>query len=139
MTDTSTHVERLRLLFREEAKEYFEAIHRALGEVDSEDQASRERALSAALRAAHSIKGGAAIAGLSVLQTLIHNWESSVAALAKQGAGVDQPTKDLLIRALDVASDELERRSGGTRSEEHTSELQSQFHLVCRLLLEKKK
>src|SRR5689334_4298088 len=27
----------------------------------------------------------------------------------------------------------------GFRSEEHTSELQSQFHLVCRLLLEKKK
>src|SRR5438309_5289822 len=30
------------------------------------------------------------------------------------------------------------RNSGGNRSEEHTSELQSQFHLVCRLLLEKK-
>src|SRR2546422_2000974 len=29
--------------------------------------------------------------------------------------------------------------SGGTRSEEHTSELQSRLHLVCRLLLEKKK
>src|SRR5689334_23438091 len=29
--------------------------------------------------------------------------------------------------------------SGNYRSEEHTSELQSQFHLVCRLLLEKKK
>src|SRR6267143_644408 len=28
--------------------------------------------------------------------------------------------------------------SGRRRSEEHTSELQSQFHLVCRLLLEKK-
>src|SRR5438309_10760997 len=28
---------------------------------------------------------------------------------------------------------------GLKRSEEHTSELQSQFHLVCRLLLEKKK
>src|SRR5438309_2901534 len=28
---------------------------------------------------------------------------------------------------------------GVYRSEEHTSELQSQFHLVCRLLLEKKK
>src|SRR5689334_5561833 len=28
---------------------------------------------------------------------------------------------------------------GVGRSEEHTSELQSQFHLVCRLLLEKKK
>src|SRR5438309_11423010 len=30
-------------------------------------------------------------------------------------------------------------RNFGPRSEEHTSELQSQFHLVCRLLLEKKK
>src|SRR5689334_24056432 len=29
--------------------------------------------------------------------------------------------------------------SPSSRSEEHTSELQSQFHLVCRLLLEKKK
>src|SRR3712207_7938806 len=28
---------------------------------------------------------------------------------------------------------------GGTRSEEHTSELQSRQYLVCRLLLEKKK
>src|ERR1039458_10853282 len=31
------------------------------------------------------------------------------------------------------------RRSWPTRSEEHTSELQSLRHLVCRLLLEKKK
>src|SRR2546422_4514929 len=29
--------------------------------------------------------------------------------------------------------------SGTVRSEEHTSELQSRLHLVCRLLLEKKK
>src|SRR6266508_87661 len=33
----------------------------------------------------------------------------------------------------------LRGRSGGGRSEEHTSELQSRGHLVCRLLLEKKK
>src|SRR2546430_3149898 len=31
------------------------------------------------------------------------------------------------------------RKTGTTRSEEHTSELQSQSNLVCRLLLEKKK
>src|SRR3989449_3195062 len=30
-------------------------------------------------------------------------------------------------------------RAGAARSEEHTSELQSRLHLVCRLLLEKKK
>src|SRR5438309_7791562 len=34
---------------------------------------------------------------------------------------------------------ERKRRGRKERSEEHTSELQSQFHLVCRLLLEKKK
>src|SRR2546422_2795698 len=31
------------------------------------------------------------------------------------------------------------QRPSGSRSEEHTSELQSRLHLVCRLLLEKKK
>src|SRR5438309_4430202 len=39
---------------------------------------------------------------------------------------VDQRLRVALVRHLQ-------------RSEEHTSELQSQFHLVCRLLLEKKK
>src|SRR5438309_93012 len=40
-----------------------------------------------------------------------------------------------------VAIADLSKRlgNGNQRSEEHTSELQSQFHLVCRLLLEKKK
>src|SRR5207253_9093889 len=33
----------------------------------------------------------------------------------------------------------LERSGRAARSEEHTSELQSRGHLVCRLLLEKKK
>src|SRR2546422_3907759 len=45
--------------------------------------------------------------------------------------------------ALEVLADqELERAKvalGQVRSEEHTSELQSRLHLVCRLLLEKKK
>src|SRR5947208_16048218 len=35
--------------------------------------------------------------------------------------------------------DMVERRARCRRSEEHTSELQSPDHLVCRLLLEKKK
>src|SRR5688572_31717211 len=45
--------------------------------------------------------------------------------------------------ALDRAHREFEgerlARRRGARSEEHTSELQSQSNLVCRLLLEKKK
>src|SRR5437870_8359681 len=44
--------------------------------------------------------------------------------------------KAMLLRPA-VRSSTLPARS--TRSEEHTSELQSRGHLVCRLLLEKKK
>src|SRR4051794_41189292 len=44
-----------------------------------------------------------------------------------------------LVVRDDRVVDALSRWSGGRlRSEEHTSELQSPVHLVCRLLLEKK-
>src|SRR2546422_6311964 len=42
----------------------------------------------------------------------------------------------LLAQDADLLADRLVRI---VRSEEHTSELQSRLHLVCRLLLEKKK
>src|SRR2546422_7186679 len=38
-----------------------------------------------------------------------------------------------------VVDQRVHRVDGLSRSEEHTSELQSRLHLVCRLLLEKKK
>src|SRR5262245_64588431 len=38
-----------------------------------------------------------------------------------------------------IASNDASKLQVGQRSEEHTSELQSLRHLVCRLLLEKKK
>src|SRR2546429_4217545 len=47
---------------------------------------------------------------------------------------VEEMMLDVMRKALDggIGPEEL-------RSEEHTSELQSRLHLVCRLLLEKKK
>src|SRR5438309_9238036 len=45
----------------------------------------------------------------------------------------------LQVRRASRSGDRPCRGKGCDRSEEHTSELQSQFHLVCRLLLEKKK
>src|SRR5207249_7954963 len=44
------------------------------------------------------------------------------------------------VGAFDIVTGDVERLGGRPpRSEEHTSELQSRFDLVCRLLLEKKK
>src|SRR2546430_12802072 len=40
---------------------------------------------------------------------------------------------------VDLHDPEVRRHRADVRSEEHTSELQSQSNLVCRLLLEKKK
>src|SRR2546430_7635868 len=56
-------------------------------------------------------------------------------------------TVDELVNVIKSAPSSNKRRrapvssrvSGTVRSEEHTSELQSQSNLVCRLLLEKKK
>src|SRR2546422_3322921 len=47
----------------------------------------------------------------------------------------EQPSPQRDFSRLRVASG----TAGRNRSEEHTSELQSRLHLVCRLLLEKKK
>src|SRR2546430_16615746 len=49
---------------------------------------------------------------------------------------LDPPVLDQRSRKVRVQGSTLRC---GTRSEEHTSELQSQSNLVCRLLLEKKK
>src|SRR2546429_7356299 len=52
------------------------------------------------------------------------------------------PMRDWRFAGMEPAGAELHRWAAhlcSSRSEEHTSELQSRLHLVCRLLLEKKK
>src|SRR2546422_7021206 len=58
--------------------------------------------------------------------------EHLLLGLIKEG---DELVRDLFGRS----SVNLELLRAELRSEEHTSELQSRLHLVCRLLLEKKK
>src|SRR2546429_7110265 len=55
---------------------------------------------------------------------------SDTGAGARDDSAVDRRGRGLRL---------LRERLTGLRSEEHTSELQSRLHLVCRLLLEKKK
>src|SRR2546427_4184588 len=74
-------------------------------------------------------------------------FRSGVAAFLRGQPGDDRCDLAGLAQALDgdgahdllqhVGTDGLDHV--GARSEEHTSELQSQSNLVCRLLLEKKK
>src|SRR2546422_5188966 len=55
-----------------------------------------------------------------------------------------QPSNCVIVVSVTISPSELMPKSSSLaitpgRSEEHTSELQSRLHLVCRLLLEKKK
>src|SRR5690625_6620218 len=57
--------------------------------------------------------------------------------LPKKGA-IDR-LQESQVKRLEILIDKLEHDLPPLRSEEHTSELQSRGHLVCRLLPEKKK
>src|SRR5256884_5445877 len=57
-----------------------------------------------------------------------HDWRSAYHGFF---CGRDHPSAQSGVAAV--------QRESAFRSEEHTSELQSRLHLVCRLLLEKKK
>src|SRR5256886_10356596 len=68
-----------------------------------------------------------------------------VGAVSEQGlmaraledpATLDQPVQDVMDAPFPVVDADLPVERLTTRSEEHTSELQSQSNLVCRLLLE---
>src|SRR5690625_6626842 len=55
---------------------------------------------------------------------------------AREGGGQTDGAVPAFLHVVDLGG---VHRAAGDRSEEHTSELQSRGHLVCRLLLEKKK
>ena len=53
------------------------------------------------MRAAHSIKGGAACVGLTDIQTLAHHLENSFLALYREDNKIDQDLEQLLLQAYD--------------------------------------
>src|SRR4051794_41620871 len=90
---------------------------------------SSARRSSARARRSRTGAGGARRASASLLR-----WFSDMEDML--GAAIDTPRSSRTRRrdmALAYNHEEI------IRSEEHTSELQSPVHLVCRLLLEKKK
>src|SRR5690554_7224920 len=75
------------------------------------------------------------LANLNVSQNFPNPFanETTVLFNLKETANVSYTVVDLTGKVVANVNE------GTTRSEEHTSELQSRPHLVCRLLLEKKK
>src|SRR5689334_12135683 len=80
-------------------------------------------------------------AGLERLRTELGPLTLDVGDGAKPGERAQKLEEELgeIEAGLRTAGEGFDVARSADRSEEHTSELQSQFHLVCRLLLEKKK
>jgi two-component system chemotaxis sensor kinase CheA len=110
MSADTDHARRIRELFREEAAEHLETLHAALREARS--PRSRTNSLERALRAAHSLKGGAAIAGMAAIGVVVHDFESCTTTLLSGKVDCDDEALDLLSRVLDGVSDELSPTSG---------------------------
>src|SRR2546422_5500523 len=66
-----------------------------------------------------------------------HNSSPAYRALLPPSSNVSTRKRPGLVKSMLVTR--VSATGPAARSEEHTSELQSRLHLVCRLLLEKKK
>src|SRR2546422_4632339 len=93
------------------------------------------------------IRAATAIASSRFLASM-RKYPPSCSRVSANGPSVTSrlPLRTRTLVAIDVGCNGLAARycpleliSWASRSEEHTSELQSRLHLVCRLLLEKKK
>src|SRR2546422_7593209 len=71
--------------------------------------------------------------------TLFRSWPQRLHSLSFVSSGSRPVLESQTTRGLFHGSNPHTAAASEPRSEEHTSELQSRLHLVCRLLLEKKK
>ena len=96
--------------FIEEAKEHLETLETGLLELSAvvEDQ---ER-LNEMFRAAHSIKGGAAMLGYSSIQKIAHRLEDSFKILRENKIATDQKLESLFLKGYDVLQSLVEKLQG---------------------------
>src|ERR1041385_9415857 len=73
------------------------------------------------------------------LEALYRAFETPVYNLVRRMLRRPEDAEDVVQETFLEVVRNIKQYRGEGRSEEHTSELQSRLHLVCRLLLEKKK
>src|SRR5687768_18355461 len=80
--------------------------------------------------------GGSGFIGTNLVRRLLRDGHEVRCLVRPTGRAVPAGTQRFVVQFEQPAS--LVSCAALERSEEHTSELQSRLHLVCRLLLEKK-
>ena len=92
----------IQMQFLEEATDYLNTLEGVLLEIDTNKRIDLEH-INAAMRAAHSIKGGAAMMGFRVLSDLAHRLEDAFKVLKTQKDSLELDThlQSLLLSSVD--------------------------------------
>lgn len=92
----------IQMQFLEEATDYINTLEGVLLEIDTSRRIELEK-INGALRAAHSIKGGAAMMGFKSLSDLAHRLEDAFKVLktSKNSLVIDTQLQSLLLAAVD--------------------------------------
>ncbi|MTJ53474.1 hybrid sensor histidine kinase/response regulator [Anabaena sp. UHCC 0253] len=92
----------IQMQFLEEATDYLNTLEGILLEIDTSKRIELEN-INAAMRAAHSIKGGAAMMGFRVLSDLAHRLEDAFKVLKtqKNHVEIDTHLQSLLLSGID--------------------------------------
>jgi chemotaxis protein histidine kinase CheA len=115
----SNQQDRILRLFIEEAKEHLDTLENGL--VDLKSTMKDPESVQEMFRAAHSVKGGAAMLSLDSIKTTAHRLEDCFKVL-KDGPvkQVDQTAESLFLKGVDTLKDLVKRLEGpfGLRNEE---------------------
>ncbi|NER01752.1 MAG: hypothetical protein F6K17_03460, partial [Okeania sp. SIO3C4] len=106
--------------FIEEAKDHFNTIEHGI--LNLANTIADRELLSELFRAAHSVKGGAAMLGINSVRNIAHRLEDSFKILRETSIEVDNKLESLFLNVLDTLQDLLEQlsNSGLTEKEEKT-------------------
>lgn len=96
--------------FIEEAKEHLETLEKGLMELAAVVQDPEK--INEVFRAAHSVKGGAAMLGYSSIQKTAHRLEDCFKVLREQEVPVDNKLQDLFFQGYDTLSELLDQLEG---------------------------
>ncbi|WP_448574204.1 Hpt domain-containing protein, partial [Trichothermofontia sp.] len=111
--------------FLEEAKEHLETLESGLLNLQATVEDSER--VNEVFRAAHSIKGGAAMLGFSSIQKTAHRLEDCLKVLKENPVNVDQQVESLFLNGFDTLKDLVEKLQGpfGLREEEGEQAVQA--------------
>ncbi len=93
--------------FIEEAKEHLQTLEQGILELEASVQDSET--INGMFRAAHSVKGGAAMLGYSSIQKIAHRLEDSFKILRENPVNIDQKLESLFLTGYDHLQDVVER------------------------------